>query len=257
MRFPLRTSAYLAGTLGLLAPLPCFAQGMQALADFIFDFIAGEIFMVMGGVVLIFVFYYGVRMILESHNENALTDARKSFVYALMGFAVLAITFPLMDAFIQGNEEMPINVAPIIPQFNNIIQYLTFVARGIFVLLLTFHGLRILAAQGNESEFDAARKGIIANVIGVVLMGVADAIVLGIYGNDPDVIALEIAGIAAFIVAMIGALSMLAFIVAGVMLIVSVNESLKDKAKNIVIGTIIAMVICFGSYAIIATFAFG
>jgi len=65
----------------------------------------------------------------------------------------------------------------------------------------------------------------------------------------------ELAGIARFLLTIFGALAVIGILAAGVMLIVSVDESLKDKAKKLVIACMIALVIVIASYGIIDTFA--
>jgi hypothetical protein len=57
-------------------------------------------------------------------------------------------------------------------------------------------------------------------------------------------------GLLSLVLTLLGAASVLAMIVAGILLIVSVDEALKERAKKIVIGTIIALVLTLMSYAL-------
>lgn len=49
-------------------------------------------------------------------------------------------------------------------------------------------------------------------------------------------------------------IGVIALIVAGIMLIISIDESLREKAKSIVIGTLITLVFVLASYTLIIIF---
>ncbi len=239
----------------LFTPAVCSAQA-SALARNIEVFLTEYLIVAAGGVVALFIFYYGARLILESQNEGVLTETRKSFLYAITGFAILAVMYPLAYTFTRGvTSQNPINTQLLIPHFDDLRGYIIIVAEGVFVLLLTFHALRLLASMGDESAVEKSRKGIIQNIAGIVLMALADVISAAFLGEDASGIATELAGIAAFVVTLIGGIATLALIVAGVVLIVSVDESLKERAKRIVSGTLIAIIIALLSYVLLLTFA--
>ena len=59
---------------------------------------------------------------------------------------------------------------------------------------------------------------------------------------------------ALWMLTLIGFICVAALIAAGIMLIVSIDESLKDRAKRIVIGTLISLLIVVASYTLIIIF---
>lgn len=244
----------LSGLWLLLIPSICSAQA-AALANFLESFLLTQVMIAAGGVILLFVFYYGARMIFESQNESAITDARKSFINALVGFAVLAAMYPLRLAFVTGDAFNPVNTAILIPEFTNLRSYIIVVAEGIFVLMMTLHAFRLLTSRGDEGETDKVRKALIMNILGAVLILLANVIVTAVMGGDAGMIAVELAGIAGFMITLIGGIAVLALIVAGILLIVSVDESLKERAKKIVGGSIIAIIIALVSYVVLLAFA--
>ncbi len=244
----------LTGLWLLLIPSICSAQAV-ALANFLESFLVTQIMIAAGGVILGFLFYYGARMIFESQNESAITDARKSFVYALVGFAILAAMFPLRMAFVTGTDINPVNTAILIPEFTSLRSYIIVVAEGIFVLMITLHAFRLLTSQGDEGAADKVRKSLVMNILGAVLILLANVIASAVMGADAGMIAVELAGIAGFIITLIGGIAALTLIVAGILLIVSVDEGLKDRAKKIVTGTIIAIIIALISYVLLLAFA--
>ena len=86
---------------------------------------------------------------------------------------------------------------------------------------------------------------------GVVLMLISRGIVLSV-AKDTKYILDEMAGFIQFIAGIIGIMSVLAMVAAGILLIVSVDEGLKDRAKENVVGTIVTLVVAIASYSMIA-----
>ena len=82
--------------------------------------------------------------------------------------------------------------------------------------------------------------------VGMRAVGAAD--------NGQLIIIQELAGLANFILELIAAVSIIAILVAGILLIISVDESLKDRAKRIITGTLITLVIVIASYTLINIF---
>jgi hypothetical protein len=251
MRNSKRFAALVALTGGILfAPEPCFAAaGAQALAQFISDHIIDQALVAFGGIAAAAVFYYAIRMILEAHSEKAYTDATNSFMHAFTGFAVIACAAAIAGAFY-------INIDPsmLIPSLQSIIDYIVTAAAGVFVLIVTIAGIRMITTMGEEAEFAKWRKVLINNIIGVVIMMLSYFIVHTVVDRDTSLLAMELRGIALFLLEIIGFTCVIALIVAGVFLIVSIEESLRDRAKRAITGTLIALAIVIACYSLILTF---
>lgn len=239
----------------LMLPVPAFAQAWALVAE-IEAQILPQIIIAIEGVALIALFYYGVRMILQAQNENVLTEARKSFIYAIVGFACLAAMYRIADAFIFATPFQPVNPVPFNEQLSVVGAYLVRIAEGILVLNTVFNAFRLMTSQGDEGAAEKARKAIIQNIIGVVLIFLADVGMraVGAADNGQLIIIQELAGLANFILELIAAVSIIAILVAGILLIISVDESLKDRAKRIITGTLITLVIVIASYTLINIF---
>lgn len=251
--------ASVAATL-LAVPGTCFAAaGAQGLAAFIEVHLINQTLVAFWGVSAAAMFYYAVRMILESQSDQAYTDISDSFIYVFVGFSVIATASAFAAAlFTPGLSIDPYtDVNPLIAQdgLYSVANFIITMSAGIFVLIVVAAGLRMVATQGDQGEFDKWKKLLVSNVIGVMIMFLAEAIVTGIRQNvTPDLLVHEMAGLAIFLLTLLGFLSVLALIVAGVLLIVSVEESLKDRAKRTVIGTLISLAIVLASYTLIRTF---
>lgn len=256
-----RISSSLPAALVLtIIPQICLAgTGADYLAIFIKTHIIQQAMYAFIGISAAFLLYYAFRMIVEAQKEQTITDARRSFINALVGFAVIAIGGGFMNALSTSGFSLD-NVTDIKPDalllgINSVSTFLTTGAEGIFVLIITIVGIRMMLTQGDSAEFTKLTKVLVANIIGVVVMLTANIIITAIAGQSSANIIGEVVGIILFLLTILGFACAVALIIAGILLIISIDESLKDKAKKIIIGTLITLVIVLALGAIIQTFA--
>lgn len=72
-------------------------------------------------------------------------------------------------------------------------------------------------------------------------------------GARAGVINEEMIGIANFMLTIFGLMAVTAVVIAGIMLVVSINESLKDTAKTVIRVTVIATAVVIAAYSIVAS----
>ncbi len=253
MRFYKRLSAaFIPAVALLIIPTSCYAgAGADYLAHMLLPFLLNEVMIAFAGIAAAVVFYYAIRMVIEAHKDESGKDLANSFMYVLTGFAIIAMAGGFANAFGLGTiNPMALNVGII-----SVIDFIISMSVGIFVLIIVLTGLRMIASQGEEGNFDKQRKVLVANCVGVVLMLVAKVIVLALVDvGTPNLIITEMRGMAYYMLTLIGFMSVAALIAAGVLLIVSVDESLKDRAKKIVIGTLVSLLIVVACYSLIVIF---
>ena len=73
-------------------------------------------------------------------------------------------------------------------------------------------------------------------------------------GGSPLTIVAQLVGLANFLLTFLGVLVVVLMVAAGIMLIVSVDEGLKDKAKTVVKTSIITLAVVLCSYVIVNAF---
>jgi len=204
------------------------------------------------------VFYYAVRMVLEAQKEEAGKDLTNAFIFALTGFAIIACASAFASAFGVGvlSSDAVADVSPGILDFSirSVANFIIKMSSGIFVLIIVITGLKMIATQGESSNFDKWRKVLVANCLGVIMMLTAYFVIHAISDVDYTLLITEMKGLALWMLTIIGFVCVVALIIAGIMLIVSVDESLKDRAKRIVIGTLISLLIVIASYTLIIVF---
>lgn len=226
---------------------------------FVADHIVQEALLAFWGISAAFMVYYAVRMIIEAQNEQTYSNAQKSFLYSFFGFVTIALGTAFANALYTGGfsgNVTAVQPAGIIPGLNSVTSFLFTGSAGFFVLVVTIAGLRMITSQGDQGEFDKWRTVLVANASGVVIMVLASIFVNAIAGRDIQAIGTEVAGLALFVLTVFGFACAFALIVAGIMLIVSVDEGLKDRAKKIVFGTLITLLIVLAAVAIINAFVF-
>lgn len=239
----------------LLFPTICFgAAGAAALATLLRIHIINQALLAFWGIAAAAIFYYAVRLVTEAHKDSALTDISNSFINLLVGFAIIAIAGAFAQAFTTPGAV--IIVDPLIGGLNSVSEFIIKMSLGIFIMLVVIAGVQMILTQGDQAAFDKWRKILVMNAIGVVIMIVSynALIIQAVTLNRPDIIVEELKGLALFLLTLIGFGAVIAMIIAGVMLIVSIDESLKERAKQIIYGTLIALAIVIASYAILVTF---
>lgn len=244
----------------LAAPELCSAAGgATALANFIQVHIITQALYAFGGIAAAATFYYAARLIVDAHNEQSLTDVGNAFIYVLVGFIVIAISGAFANSFFftRSGAGGILNIRPSELSFGlaSASQFMITLSAGVFTLIVVIVGMRMITSQGDEAHFGKWVKILIGNCVGIVIMMISSAIVTAVATpRNPVAMTNQLAGLAVFLLTIIGFTSVIALIIAGILLIVSIDESLRDRAKKMITGTLIALVIVTASYTLLKTF---
>lgn len=226
--------------------------------EFIRFHIIGQALIAFWGIAAVALFYYASKMVYEAQKDGVFTDMGNAIVNALTGFAIIACAAVFADSFGQAglSTDNALDVSPglIAGSLNSIRTFIISLTSAIFVLLIVLVALRMISSKGEQGDFDKWKKVLVDSCIGVVIMLIADVVVQAIADRDAFLIIAELKGIALFLLTFTGFLCVIALVLAGIFLIVSIDEGLKDRAKKIVTGTLISLVIVLISHAVIRTF---
>ncbi|HLD71768.1 MAG TPA: hypothetical protein VI873_04115, partial [Candidatus Peribacteraceae bacterium] len=119
-------------------------------------------------------------------------------------------------------------------------------------------------------DAEKAKKRLLYGFVGVGIILLANRMVLAVFpdtvpcfsagisgsGGDSGIVSMEMVGIANFLLAAFGLMVVVAIIIAGIYLVVSVKEDNKEKAKQIVKTSIIALAVIIAAFAIVNAFLF-
>lgn len=194
--------------------------------------------------------FYGARLIMGADNDSTISETYQSYAYAvigtiLAGSAILfanTFTVPTGDAIISAD---PTNVvlAGVITAFKAILY-------SAVVFNIFYQGFRLVSSQ-DESQTEKAKKQFIYGLIGAAIVLLAEPLVGGFISKQSGVAGTQAIGIANFLGAILGALAVIAMFVSGLYLVFAVNEQNSDKAKKVLSGAVIVLIITIMSLALI------
>lgn len=239
------------------------ATGVASIIDFATTIAIPAARALIVGLAVVYFAWYAIALITESSSENTLTETRKAYANAAMGLAFIGIASFLVDTFSPltagGNiaNETPFYVAAEI-----IADYITFAVGAFLVFMISLSGFRIIALQGNESEIEKLKKNFFTGLMGVVVLLSARIIVLAIVPTGPlgthtGALGLvnEVAGMIRFLLEIVAGLAVIALIASGLFYIISLHSDERaQRARRIIISTIIVLVIVITSHMILSTF---
>ena len=197
--------------------------------------------------------FYGIKLLVGSHNESTVSEVKMAYGHALAGAVLVGGAFLFADTFASptGNlvDEAPFNTVVV-----NAIVFFKALLATVVLLNIVIQGIRLVVAV-EEGDIDKARKRLLHGMIGAAFVILASAIVDSFYvSTSPSPIVAEAFGIARFALTIFGAVAVIGLIVSGIMLIVSVDESLKDRSKKLVITSVVALAVVIASFGISTLF---
>ncbi len=215
-------------------------------------FLSGNaVYMAFFGIFFTMLVVYGIRLVAMSHSDSIVGESVNAYTQALIGAifvsgaAVLAQVFTVNNAVIVDTNTLEVSF---------LAQIVTFIIRIVgFVLLgnIVVQGIRLIIAT-DENQISSARTNLILSAIGTIIVLISRPIFrLVLPGAFQVGINEQIVGVANFLATLFGFFSVIAFVVAGIMLVVSVEESLKEKAQKLMIASIVSMAVVLLAYGLI------
>ena len=220
----------------------------------------------LGALAVLMLTVLGIRMTVTSKSEEAITEAKNHFIYALTGFAIVMVAgFAVANVFFGSEGEILANEESArffagqgSLQVQRIYSALEFFIGVLAVLTIIINGFRMVTSAGEE--IDERKKAIQWAVVGLVIVGLSELVVKDIifanHGstlNIPGAIDLIIV-ISNFITGFTALIAVALIIYAGIQFVISfVSEGSNEKGKKALIAAIIGMIIVAGSYALTTT----
>ncbi len=203
--------------------------------------------------------YYAFALLFSSDDENATTQMKTSFGHAIAGCAVVSIATLISDAFTSNDELLtPTNplsgpvTTEVTNQLQNIIDYFKVIVGAVVSFHVTYQGIRLIALQGKEGEVTKQKTKFFHGLLGVAVVLLATKIVEAASpGSNAGILSDEIKGIANFLITLFGLLTVVAFMASAALLMLSVDESWKEKGKKGMFGSVVVLVVVFASWAIV------
>ena len=251
----------------------CAATGVQGLSDYAADFGINTVGVVFLAVLMAMFFTFAIRLIVGSNDENTIREAKVGYAHAITGAAIVSLASLFVWAFSPDPAFGPgaelVDKCPVQLGFVNAITYFRIILGGAMLINIVIQGARLIAAQSQE-DAEKAKKRLLYGFVGVGIILLANRMVLAVFpdtvpcssggvsgsGGDSSIISIEMVGIANFLLAAFGLMVVVAIIIAGIYLVVSVKEDNKEKAKQIIKTSIIALAVIIAAFAIVNAFLF-
>lgn len=201
-----------------------------------------------GGVLFAMMIFYGFKLIFGADNDSTVTEVYNSYGYALVGTVLAGGALMFADTFAVPGQI--VNTDP----GNSIVFGVIATLRALLFIAVVFNifyqGFRLVSSQ-DESQTDKAKKQFIYGLVGAAIVILSDRFVYAFSGRNYGILNVEAVGIANFLGTILGAFAVIALFVAGLWLVLAVNEQNKDKAKKIIIAAFVVLVITMVSLALI------
>ena len=221
-------------------------------------------------VAVIYIIYYGSRMALAGGNDESVKKSKLALTYAAIGFIIINSADIFNAAF---NPYFQNGEGPSIGIWSNIIGILItglrYIAGTVAVAWLILSGFRMITAGGKEEVIQKQKTQIIWSIFGLILVALAGTFQAVAFGTcdwwnadfctpKPDATkgVTLFASIINLLLAFVVPLGFLFLVIGGMYMILSHgNDTMLNKGKKIVQGTVIALVIIYAAYVIVSALA--
>ncbi len=237
----------------LVSGIPCNENLFQIIQEkFIDNFIRFGVVAVVFGMFA----YYALALLFLGDDENAATQMKTAFGHAIAGCAIVGIAVLISknigDITTPDNPLTGSTSTQIQTGIENATEYFQLLVGAFVSFYVTYQGIRLIALQGKEEEVSKQKAKFFHGLIGVAVVLLADSIVRAVQpGSNAGILSNEIKGIANFLITLFGLLTVVAFMASAAALMLSVDESWKEKGKKGMFGSVIVLIVVFSSWAII------
>lgn len=201
-----------------------------------------------GGVLFAMMIFYGFKLIFGADNDSTVTEVYNAYGHAMIGTILAGGAFAFANTF--ATPGILVDSDPGNTVVFGVIATLRALLFAALVFNIFYQGYRLVSSQ-DESQTDKAKKQFIYGMVGAAIVILADRVVFAFSGRNFGILNAEAVGIANFMGTILGAFAVIALFVAGLWLVLAVNEQNKDKAKKIIITAFVVLAITMVSLALI------
>jgi hypothetical protein len=237
------------------AYIPCYSGGgsLGVVTLLMAKFIP-SMYVVFGAVAGIYLMINTIKMVTEASDEGVVSEAKGNIIHIIVGCVVVGGAALIVESFGVGYGLRLLNPAPVSTLLTYVILFFRLILGTALMVNIVIQAFRILSSQGDSGAQEKGRKRLVMGFIGVGFMLLASIIVsVAVPGANTAPLIIELVGIANFLITLVGALCVVAIIIAGICYVISVDESFKDKAKTAIKVGIVTLVIMLLAYAVVHT----
>lgn len=230
-----------------------FYDNILLIFQYLFAFIA----------LLVWVIYI-VILLASAGNEETVTAQRKNFAWGILGMVVIALAVNLGDVFTpldNGEEIIDQSGAKLV--FTKIVALLQMGITIISIATIFYAGFMFIRSNGEEEQLEKGKKYLTWSLIGIVIAVLSVPLVNNVFypadqslgQEEIEALSSEVGGLLRFFLTFLGVGAMATLVAAGYFYVTSFgDDERQEKAKNIIIGTLVGIVIILSSIPIVALF---
>jgi hypothetical protein len=235
---------------------------------------------IIGSVAILFIVIAGVKLGLMGGNEEEAGKQKKNLYWGLVGLVFIMLAGPIAEILDMQNggplsDEYEIGYRAKLfdDQVHIVITFIKYIVGSVAVLFMIRSGAKLVIAGESDEVLNAEKKNLMMGVFALFVIMLSNTIVKEVlfkvdysnaeysaYGQEAVVEfdaargVAEIVGITNFIVSWAAPFAVFALIIGAIMYLTAFGEQERmDKAKKIVINSVFALVIIYGSFAIVST----
>lgn len=244
---------------------------------------------ILGALAVLFIGVAAVKLIVSGNSEDVVTKQKTAMIYGILGLIVIGfaddVARVLSVACAPGETECarggflqdPQNIiqqAALFKQTTRIfITFIKYLIGGVAVLMLVRNGIRLIGLAGNEESIGLDKKNLIYTSVGLVLIIIASTFIDKVLfivdpakytsagvapAISPAAGISEVIGFTNMAVLFISPIAILMLIVGAVMYATAGgNEEKMNKAKRLIVLSIVGMALIYGAFAIVGTIVAG
>lgn len=223
-----------------------------------------------GGIAVIIIFITAIRLILARKNiDDVWTKQKDRLIYLVAGFVIIMIADfavtrvfygtqgEVLDTMSQAQDAAEAGSA----ELRGMVSLVLMLAGTLAVFMLIVAGIRLLTSGGNEEVQTKVKKQITWIILGLFLLGIAEFVVLDVVfpKQGSEIPATEqakriIKDFTNFISAFVSIAAVISSIYGGYLYVAAAgNEEQTEKAKKVLTGAIIAIILGLGAFALVNT----
>ncbi|MFC1616342.1 hypothetical protein ACFL21_04325 [Patescibacteria group bacterium] len=230
---------------------------------------------------ILYITLVGYRLVVSGSEEEEVSKAKRSVTYIIIAFILISMSQDIAKIFdmeqgtiLKSPSEILSRVRLFDRQVEIIVKFTKYVISFYAIIMIVRAASMMITYGGNEEETGKAKKNMIYSIGGLLIINIADIFInrvfykidkdiySGITGAHPGVDAKEgveqLTGIVNLMVTFLGPIALLMLIASAVMYATAGgDEERMNKAKRIIIATVIAIVIIFGAFAVVSTIISG
>lgn len=204
------------------------------------------------GVLIFMLIYNAGKMIIYSHEESQLSEAKKSYTYLIIACIVVGAADVIASTVTQ-NGVLFVG-GPLLQPLTALSGFFKEILFAALIANIVIQGFRLVASHGESDKVSRARGRLIYGLIGAIVVLAAELIANAALGQTAAPVIPVIAQVANTLLTFIGIGVVTCLIIAGMYYILSIDESLKSKAQTLIKVSLVILVLLLLSTAIIHLF---